>query len=78
MWLDPQKQQCLILWRKIEEWSQLILGWAATYGVSDSVMLLEDLSSGDDVRGTGEQSSGCSEWCCVRRGQSCFRFRKRA
>lgn len=38
---------------QVEEWAQLILGWASTYGVSDSVMLLEDLSSGDDVRGTG-------------------------
>ena len=37
---------------QVEEWAQLILGWAATYGASDSVMLLEDLSSGDDVRGT--------------------------
>lgn len=51
-WLDSQKQQCLILWRKVEEWAQVILGWANTYGVQDSVMLLEDLSSGDDVRGT--------------------------
>jgi ESCRT-II complex subunit VPS25 len=54
MWLDAQKQACLILWRKIDEWAQVILAWAGTYGVSDAVMLLEDLSSGDDVRNTGE------------------------
>lgn len=51
-WLDPQKQQCIVLWRKVDEWAQVILGWAQAYGVADSVMLLEDLSSGDDVRGT--------------------------
>jgi hypothetical protein len=38
---------------QVEEWASVVLGWAQTYGVSDSVMLLEDLSSGDDVRGTG-------------------------
>ena len=38
---------------QVEEWAQCIQAWAQTYGVSDSVMLLEDLSSGDDVRGTG-------------------------
>ncbi|GBF97436.1 hypothetical protein Rsub_09602 [Raphidocelis subcapitata] len=52
LWLDPQKQSCLVLWRKIEEWAQVVAGWASTYGVSDAVMLVEELSSGDDVRGT--------------------------
>lgn len=39
---------------QINEWAQVILAWSRTYGVQDSVMLLEDLSSGDDVRGTGD------------------------
>jgi hypothetical protein len=58
LWLDQQKQSCLILWRRIEEWAQAIAGWASTYGVSDAVMLVEELSSGDDVRGTGAWGAG--------------------
>jgi hypothetical protein len=58
LWLDPQKQACLVLWRRVEEWAEVILSWASTYGVSDAVMLLEDLSSGDDVRNTGEGDRG--------------------
>eukprot|EP00877_Chromochloris_zofingiensis_P006531 jgi/Chrzof1/2130/Cz11g03200.t1 len=51
-WLDPQKKQCLILWKKIDEWAQVIADWAHSYGVHDTVMLLDELSSGDDVTGT--------------------------
>jgi hypothetical protein len=55
LWLDPQtKQQCLVLWRRVDEWARLIMGWAATYGAAGgSVVLVDDLSRGDDVRGTG-------------------------
>jgi len=30
-----------------------IAGWAASAGVADSVMLVDELSSGPEVRGTG-------------------------
>lgn len=29
-----------------------MLGWAATYGAAGTVVLLDDLRAGDDVRGT--------------------------
>lgn len=38
---------------QVEDWARILEDWARTYGVADSVMLLDELSSGDDVRGTG-------------------------
>lgn len=35
----------------------MILGWARSYGMQDSVMTVEELSSGDDVRHTGGAGS---------------------
>ncbi|KAG2499685.1 hypothetical protein HYH03_002620 [Edaphochlamys debaryana] len=51
-WLDKSKRQCLILWKRIDEWVAVLLDFVRTYGLSDSVMTLDELSSGDDVRGT--------------------------
>eukprot|EP00798_Chlamydomonas_sp_ICE-L_P009810 gene9810-7698_t len=51
-WLDKTKRRCLILWRKIPEWAAAIQGFVQTYGLGDTVMTLDELSSGDDVRGT--------------------------
>jgi hypothetical protein len=39
-----------VLWRTIDEWATVIGDWAATCGLHDSVMLVDELSSGDDVR----------------------------
>jgi len=51
-WLDKQQRSCLVLWRKVAEWAALLTDFARTYGLRDSVMTLDDLSGGDDVRGT--------------------------
>lgn len=51
-WLDKGKRQCLVLWKKVDEWAAAIYSFAKTYGLSDSVMTLDELSGGDDVRGT--------------------------
>ena len=54
-WLDGKnKRQCLILWRRIQEWAAAIYSFVQTFGLGDSVMTLTELSNGDDVRGTGE------------------------
>lgn len=37
---------------QVAEWASIIHTFARTYGLSDSVMTLDDLSNGDDVRGT--------------------------
>lgn len=51
-----QPTQCpAFLPLQVEEWARVINEWAATYGARDSVMLVEELRSSDDVRGTGGQ-----------------------
>jgi ESCRT-II complex subunit VPS25 len=45
---------------QIPEWADIIYNFVKTYGLGDSVMVVEELSSGDDVRGTGEDSAGCA------------------
>ncbi|KAF5833980.1 ESCRT-II complex subunit-domain-containing protein [Dunaliella salina] len=51
-WLDKHKRQCLVLWRKVSDWADTIYNFVRTYGLTDSVMVVDDLSSGDDVAGT--------------------------
>lgn len=45
----------MVLWRRLPEVAADIATWAAGAGVADSVMLVDDLSSGPEVRGTGER-----------------------
>eukprot|EP00775_Hariotina_reticulata_P004899 gene4899-biopygen6655 len=52
LWLDPRKTRCLVLWRRLPEVAAAIATWATSYGVSDSVMLLDELANGPEVRGT--------------------------
>lgn len=53
LWLDARsKRECLILWQKVEDWARSIYGFAKQYGLSDSVMTVDELSHSDDVRGT--------------------------
>lgn len=53
---------------QIDEWAQVIADWAHSYGVHDTVMLLDELSSGDDVTGTGGHQEGM-QWV---RGYRCL------
>lgn len=53
LWLDaPNKGRCLILWRRLPDVAAAIADWASMFGVSDSVMLLDELASGPEVAGT--------------------------
>eukprot|EP00879_Flechtneria_rotunda_P003381 GHRR01003609.1.p1 GENE.GHRR01003609.1~~GHRR01003609.1.p1 ORF type:complete len:179 (+),score=55.73 GHRR01003609.1:488-1024(+) len=53
LWLDPAtKTRCLILWRRLPDVAAAISAWAGSYGVSDSVMLLDELTQGPEVAGT--------------------------
>ncbi|GFR48325.1 hypothetical protein Agub_g10208 [Astrephomene gubernaculifera] len=51
-WLDKGKTQCLILWKRVDEWAAVLMDFVRTYGLSGSVMTLDELTGGDDVRGT--------------------------
>ncbi|KAK9901291.1 hypothetical protein WJX75_004402 [Coccomyxa subellipsoidea] len=51
-WLDKSQQQCLILWKKLGEWADVLYSFIRQFGLQDSVMTLDELSSGDDVKGT--------------------------
>jgi hypothetical protein len=44
---------CLALLLQVDEWATAIADFVRTYGLSESVMTLDELSTGDDVRGTG-------------------------
>ena len=51
--MDKEKGRCLVLWKTVPEWAEAIGAWVLSDGHQDSVFSLEDLSSGDDVLGTG-------------------------
>ncbi|KAK9838829.1 hypothetical protein WJX74_004071 [Apatococcus lobatus] len=51
-WLDSGHHQCLILWKRLDEWAAALLEWARSSGMEDSVTTVEELLSGDEVRGT--------------------------
>lgn len=52
-WLDKDRGQCLVLWKKIGEWADALYGVARDLGLQDSVMTIDELSSGVEVKGTG-------------------------
>ncbi|PNW86188.1 hypothetical protein CHLRE_02g076400v5 [Chlamydomonas reinhardtii] len=51
-WMDKGKTRCLVYWRRVDEWAGAVTEFVRTFGLSDSVMTVDELSSGDDVRGT--------------------------
>ncbi|WIA15790.1 hypothetical protein OEZ86_004273 [Tetradesmus obliquus] len=53
LWLDGgAKARCLVLWRRLPDVAAAIASWAASYGMADSVMLLDELAAGPEVAGT--------------------------
>lgn len=43
----------MVLWRTYDEWAAALRAWAESHGLSDEVVLLDDLHSGEEVQGTG-------------------------
>ena len=41
---------------QVSDWADAIYNFVRTYGLTDSVMVVDELSSGDDVTGTGATS----------------------
>lgn len=62
-WLDRDKRQCLILYKTYDEWASLLRSWAEGQGLSDEVVLLDDLHSGQEVQGTGMESVFSCVFC---------------
>jgi ESCRT-II complex subunit VPS25 len=52
-WLDKDKSRAMILWKTHAEWADTIYSWARGFGLNDSVLAVDDLSTSDDVEGTG-------------------------
>jgi ESCRT-II complex subunit VPS25 len=50
--MDKGHRRCLILWRRIQDWAELLLSFVRENGMEDSVMTLEEITSGDETRGT--------------------------
>eukprot|EP00850_Spirogloea_muscicola_P012246 SM000078S22105 [mRNA] locus=s78:463025:464677:- [translate_table: standard] len=63
-WLDKGHQKCLILWRRVEDWADILLQFVCSLpsaqrnsmvrdnAMENNVMTLEELRQGDDVHGT--------------------------
>eukprot|EP00270_Netrium_digitus_P003058 TRINITY_DN13466_c0_g1_i1.p1 TRINITY_DN13466_c0_g1~~TRINITY_DN13466_c0_g1_i1.p1 ORF type:complete len:180 (+),score=51.86 TRINITY_DN13466_c0_g1_i1:161-700(+) len=51
-WVDKGHKKCLILWRSMEDWAATILNFVREAGLTDSVMTVEEIRSGDETRGT--------------------------
>ncbi|GFZ08712.1 E2F/DP family winged-helix DNA-binding domain-containing protein [Actinidia rufa] len=51
-WMDKGHRKCLILWHRIQDWSDLILRFVKDNGLEDSVMTVEEIRSGTESRGT--------------------------
>lgn len=43
-----------MLWKKLEEWADTVYGFVRGLGLQESVMTVDELSSGEEVAGTGE------------------------
>jgi ESCRT-II complex subunit VPS25 len=56
-WIDPQKTQCRILWRKPEQLAADVYQWAEKTGLIGSVCTLYELHSGEDVNGMSFQGA---------------------
>eukprot|EP00891_Asterochloris_glomerata_P001836 jgi/Astpho2/1836/Aster-00367 len=52
LWLDKAHSQCLVLWKRLPEWADIIYTFAQTYGLDDSVMTVDDLSDSEDTANT--------------------------
>eukprot|EP00850_Spirogloea_muscicola_P019294 SM000187S03911 [mRNA] locus=s187:136779:138424:- [translate_table: standard] len=51
-WLDKGHQKCLILWRRVEDWADILLQFVRDNAMENNVMTMEELRQGDDVHGT--------------------------
>ena len=48
---------------QVSDWADVIYDFVRMYGLTDSVMIVDELSTGDDVSGTGACVCGCVSTC---------------
>ncbi|EFJ33663.1 hypothetical protein SELMODRAFT_439061 [Selaginella moellendorffii] len=63
-WLDKAHKKCLVLWRSIQEWSEMILQLVRDNAMEDGVLTLDEIQSGDESRGT--ELAGIDRFVLVR------------
>lgn len=51
-WLEKSHRKCLILWHRIQDWTDIILRFVKDYGLEDSVVTVEELRTGVESQGT--------------------------
>jgi hypothetical protein len=55
--IHAHKHGCTNAHAQVSDWADVIYDFVRTYGLTDSVMVVDELSSGDDVAGTGTLAS---------------------
>ena len=65
LWLDKAHSQCLVLWKRLPEWAEVIYTFAQTYGLNDSVMIVDDLSDSEDTANTGNSKVSAPVACLL-------------
>mmetsp|Transcript_21634 Transcript_21634/g.38564 ORF Transcript_21634/g.38564 Transcript_21634/m.38564 type:complete len:176 (-) Transcript_21634:86-613(-) len=51
-WVNSAQQNCIIYWRSLEDWAQLLHSFAQSTGMSDVVMTVDEISTGLETKGT--------------------------
>eukprot|EP01025_Chloroclados_australasicus_P010529 TRINITY_DN14318_c0_g3_i1.p2 TRINITY_DN14318_c0_g3~~TRINITY_DN14318_c0_g3_i1.p2 ORF type:complete len:178 (+),score=15.44 TRINITY_DN14318_c0_g3_i1:62-595(+) len=51
-WINQQKSSFLVLWKNLHQWAEILYTWVRSSGQEDAVMTLDELSNGDDVKGS--------------------------
>ncbi|GAQ79847.1 hypothetical protein KFL_000390360 [Klebsormidium nitens] len=51
-WLGKDHRKCLLLWRRIEDWADLIISWVQENALENGVVTLDEMRTGDEARGT--------------------------
>ncbi|KAH7282365.1 hypothetical protein KP509_35G026700 [Ceratopteris richardii] len=51
-WMDKAHRKCLVHWRKVQDWAEVILQFARDNGMEDGVMTIDEIRLGDETRGT--------------------------
>eukprot|EP00002_Diphylleia_rotans_P017282 TRINITY_DN3355_c0_g1_i1.p1 TRINITY_DN3355_c0_g1~~TRINITY_DN3355_c0_g1_i1.p1 ORF type:complete len:194 (+),score=42.50 TRINITY_DN3355_c0_g1_i1:66-647(+) len=50
-WTDSSRTKCVLYSKRLEEWADIIYKWVYDSGLTDSVMTVYELHSGDSTRG---------------------------
>jgi len=60
LWDDKAKNSCLVLWKTVEQWADLIYSWVSRTGLANSVCTLHEITQGTST--TSEQFYGLEDW----------------